>query len=165
MVGAGSRSQSISATLSSAYGDGLLSDRTFADRMELLLGGGLVEPERLIGDLSLRRTRGSAGAAVARLRERWRRRRAGRATAPLLALDWSGATEELIVGRMPGCDVVLPHPTVSRVHARLRHSDSGWVIVDLGSTNGTAVNRVPVVRCQLAPGDRLRLGEMTLVID
>ncbi|MGO9822239.1 MAG: FHA domain-containing protein [Solirubrobacteraceae bacterium] len=77
----------------------------------------------------------------------------------LLALDWSGATDELLLGRGPGCDILLTDPTVSRRHARLRFRDGNWVLQDLRSTNGTLLNDTVVGRCQLRPGDRLRVGD------
>jgi len=53
-------------------------------------------------------------------------------------------------------------PAVSRRHAEIRGSASGYVIVDLGSTNGTVVNGRVIARHQetpLADGDEIRLGE------
>ena len=168
--GPGSRRESLSTALTTAYGDGLLSDSTFAHRMEALLRSGLVEPERLVGDLSVRVPR---TVALHRLRQapgRWRRalitrRATGDGPPPLLALDWTGRTEELVIGRHPGCDIVLVHPTVSRRHARLHFRDGRWVLHDLDSTNGTSVNHTRVVRCQLAPGDLVLVGGQALVVD
>ncbi len=84
---------------------------------------------------------------------------------PLLALDWSGACEELLVGRHYACDVVVGDMSVSRKHARLSFRDGHWVLRDLDSTNGTRVNGTRVVRCRLEPGDRLRLGSADLLVD
>jgi hypothetical protein len=169
MVGPGSRRRSLSATLTAAYGDGLLSDQTLSHRLEQLLGALVVDPDRLVGDLTARprprrlsaRIRAAAAAAWAA------RPGAGERTdnPPLLALDWSGNTDSLTLGRDPACDVVLGKPTVSRRHAVLRFRDGAWIVQDLGSRNGTAVNRRRVVRCRLRPGDRLRVGEQTLVVD
>jgi hypothetical protein len=64
----------------------------------------------------------------------------------------------LLVGRHLGCDIVLDDLSVSRRHARLRFRDGHWVLQDLQSTNGTLVNRAPVVRCQLQPGDEVHVG-------
>ena len=166
----GSRRQSLSTALTTAYGDGLLSEDAFLHRMETLLGSGLVEPDRVVGDLSVRVAR---TAALHRLRRRlaeWRhalltRHAAGDGPPPLLALDWTGRTEALVIGRHPDCDIVLEHQTVSRHHARLHFRDGRWVLHDLDSTNGTSVNRTQVVRCQLAPGDRVLVGGQALVVD
>jgi predicted component of type VI protein secretion system len=83
----------------------------------------------------------------------------------LLALDWGGGQEELLLGRQLSCDVVLGELTVSRRHARLVFRDGHWVIQDLGSTNGTRVNGVRVGRCELHPGDHIDLGDERLRID
>jgi pSer/pThr/pTyr-binding forkhead associated (FHA) protein len=83
----------------------------------------------------------------------------------LLALDWSGAEPKLMIGRHHACDVVLAGPTVSRLHARLVFRDGKWIVQDLQSTNGTAVNGTRIGRCELRPGDHLALGEEHLRID
>lgn len=157
----------IAATLNVAYGDGLLSDSTLAHRLDLLLDSRVIDPSRLIGDLTIRSRDRSLYAAVDRTLQSIRDRlRLDRPLAPtLLALDWSGATDELLLGRAPGCDIVLNDPTVSRRHARLRFRDGNWVLQDLRSTNGTALNEATVVRCQLHPGDRLRVGDQHLLVD
>jgi predicted component of type VI protein secretion system len=89
------------------------------------------------------------------------------ATAPpvLLALDWTGTQEELLVGRHRGCDVVLSRSGVSRLHARLRFRDGSWRLQDLGSTNGTTLNGTRVGRCRLQPGDRLVFGDEHVTLD
>ncbi|MDQ6784877.1 MAG: DUF3662 and FHA domain-containing protein [Actinomycetota bacterium] len=64
-----------------------------------------------------------------------------------------------VLGRMPGCEVVLADPNVSRRHAEVRASGEGWVVTDLGSTNGTKVNGVRISGSQsLRPGDDVRVG-------
>src|SRR5262249_36281639 len=44
------------------------------------------------------------------------------------------------IGRSPECDLPLADITVSWCHAELRRADQAWVLVDLGSKNGTRVN-------------------------
>jgi FHA domain-containing protein len=72
-----------------------------------------------------------------------------------------------VLGRSRECDVVLNDPNVSRRHAELRRADSGWEIVDLGSTNGIKVNGRRRDRSQLEPGDRITLGltDLTFELD
>jgi hypothetical protein len=72
------------------------------------------------------------------------------------------AKDVLVIGRLEGCDVVLSDPGVSRRHAEVRREGDEWVLVDLGSTNGTTVNGRPVRRHRLSPGDRIRVGETTI---
>lgn len=62
------------------------------------------------------------------------------------------------LGRLPSCTIVFDDPDVSRAHAEVRPDDSGYLLVDLDSTNGTVVNGRVVARHRLADGDRVRLG-------
>jgi hypothetical protein len=69
---------------------------------------------------------------------------------------------ETTLGRLPECDVVVDDPGASRQHARIRRTDAGFELVDLGSTNGTLVNDVPVREHLLSHGDRITIGETVL---
>ena len=165
MSGPGARRNHIARTLNSAYAGGLLSQDTFAARLDQLLGGGLIDRRRLVGDLTLRGSRRRFAARLAAIVEH-ARARLGHAEEPLLlALDWSGAQAELIVGRHPDCDLVLVEPTVSRCHARLVFRDGTWILHDLESKNGTLLNGRLVRRCALAPGDLLDVGGLRLLVD
>lgn len=75
---------------------------------------------------------------------------------------WPLSKEALSLGRMDDCDVIVPDPGVSRRHAEIRREGDEWVIVDLGSTNGTEINGRRVNRHRLSHGDRILLGETTL---
>jgi hypothetical protein len=167
MLRAGELRHRLARTLNAAYGDGLLSDATLAHRLDLLFSSTVVDPSRVTGDLTFRTPRSMAGETLARVRASWRRVLGWNPAAParLLGLDWDGAQDELLIGRDVGCDIVLGDMTVSRRHARLLFSDGLWSLRDLDSTNGTSVNGALVKRCQLLPGDRLRLGDEVLVID
>ncbi|HVA50405.1 MAG TPA: FHA domain-containing protein [Pirellulales bacterium] len=66
----------------------------------------------------------------------------------------------IIFGRDPSCDQVLDDPLVSRRHARLIRSEQGYLIEDLGSTNGTFLNgRRLAEKAPVQPGDRIGLGD------
>jgi pSer/pThr/pTyr-binding forkhead associated (FHA) protein len=93
------------------------------------------------------------------------RRHDARSEGQLLALDWDGGRTELLIGRHLDCDVVLADASVSRLHARLRFRDGRWIFQDLESMNGTTVNGARVGRCELRPGDRIRIGPDTLTVD
>jgi hypothetical protein len=66
--------------------------------------------------------------------------------------------ESLVVGRDPGCELVIEDPRVSKRHAQLRWSGAGWTIEDLGSKNSTAVNGQPVEGAELRDGDAISFG-------
>jgi pSer/pThr/pTyr-binding forkhead associated (FHA) protein len=69
-------------------------------------------------------------------------------------------TEEVTVGRAPGCGVVLDDDTfVSQVHARLFQRGRETYVEDLGSTNGTLVNGVRISEVtRLHRGDQVQFG-------
>lgn len=74
-------------------------------------------------------------------------------------------TAKVRLGRLPDCDIVLQDPGISREHAELTPSGSGWEVRDLGSRNGTFVNDEPIERRRLVAGDVVRLGpDVTLRI-
>jgi len=63
------------------------------------------------------------------------------------------------IGRLPECDVALPDPNVSRRHAEVRRHGSDFILVDLGSTNGTKVNGTWVSgERKLNDGDEINFG-------
>lgn len=76
--------------------------------------------------------------------------------------SWPLSKDAVVIGRMEGCDVLLPDAGVSRRHAEIRREGDEWVIVDLGSTNGIEINGKRMNRHRLAHGDRMLLGETTL---
>ena len=63
------------------------------------------------------------------------------------------------VGRSQENDIVIPDPNVSRQHARLSRSDNGYVVEDLGSTNGTLLDGAPIDRERIESGDELTFGQ------
>jgi hypothetical protein len=168
---AGTSQKQIARTLNAAYASGLMSEDTFMRRTDQLLGGGVIDPARLVGDLTLRRARRArladiaAGIVGAVGRLTGSSGTASPEASTLLALDWSGAQTEMLIGRHHRCDVVLLDLTVSRRHAQLRFRDGRWILQDLESTNGTRVNGFRVGRCELRPGDRVAIGDEHLTVD
>ncbi|MEN4099830.1 MAG: FHA domain-containing protein [Anaerolineaceae bacterium] len=75
------------------------------------------------------------------------------------------STMEVIMGREPGVDYVIPNETVSARHARLSYHHNQWWIEDLQSTNGTFLNdervETPTV---IISGDELRCGNANLLV-
>lgn len=71
--------------------------------------------------------------------------------------------EELIIGRADKCHIVITDPFASQVHARIFRRDGGVFIEDMGSTNGTYLNRKRVSSpLAVGRGDQARIGKTTL---
>ncbi len=66
-------------------------------------------------------------------------------------------------GRHPDSDIFLDDITVSRRHAEVEHRADGFVVRDVGSLNGTYVNRERVDETPLRNGDELQVGKFKLV--
>ena len=66
-------------------------------------------------------------------------------------------------GRHPDSDIFLDDVTVSRRHAEFRLETDEFQVVDVGSLNGTYVNREPVDSAVLANGDEVQIGKFRLV--
>jgi FHA domain len=75
-------------------------------------------------------------------------------------------TDEVTVGRAPGCAVSLDDTFVSSLHARLFRRDGTLYVEDLGSTNGTFVNKKAVSSAvRLRKGDRVQVGRTILEVN
>lgn len=71
-----------------------------------------------------------------------------------------------VIGRSPDCDIVIAANEVSRRHAQVSPDAEGWVLTDLGSTNGVRLNGRPIgVPTRLADGDVIELGSVELVFE
>jgi pSer/pThr/pTyr-binding forkhead associated (FHA) protein len=66
-------------------------------------------------------------------------------------------------GRHPNSDIFLDDVTVSRRHASSERENDEFRIADIGSLNGTYVNREPVASAVLANGDENQIGKFCLV--
>jgi pSer/pThr/pTyr-binding forkhead associated (FHA) protein len=70
--------------------------------------------------------------------------------------------ERTLIGRSPECDVFLDDVTVSRRHAELVRDGETFTITDLGSLNGTFVNRKRIESAELDDDDELQIGKYRL---
>jgi pSer/pThr/pTyr-binding forkhead associated (FHA) protein len=70
--------------------------------------------------------------------------------------------ERISIGRTPDAGVFLDDVTVSRNHALLVRRKEGLYIDDLGSLNGTYVNRRRIESHQLQDGDEIQIGKYKL---
>ncbi len=66
-------------------------------------------------------------------------------------------------GRHPESDIFLDDITVSRRHAEFSAAEGGYAVRDVGSLNGTYVNRERIDDAHLLPGDEVQIGKFKLV--
>jgi len=77
------------------------------------------------------------------------------------------AQSRIVIGRSSSADVQLPHAAVSATHASIRSQDTGYILIDEDSTNGTRVNENPVPAARpksLMTQDTIDLGGYRLTI-
>lgn len=152
------------AVLQDGAREGRVSQDTFDRRAGLLMTA--ERPEEItaqLADLPFRRKRGTVTHAVGRLsafrrrvRQAWDAERH-----PALVLPPVGR-HPMSVGRSPGSVLRLSDPSVSRFHAQLHATTSGWTLRDIGSANGTWVNGSRVLTtAPVAPGDVVAFGAVT----
>jgi hypothetical protein len=169
--------------LKQEFVDGRLSHDTFMMRMQAALGArNSGQLSGLLDDLPPRSSGlGRIRAAVRRAAQAPREMLGG-AVAGLLpggsagtpGGDWDdpvplafprGEGTTFTIGRHRDCDLHIADMSVSRVHAQLERNAGGWLLSDLGSTNGTRLNgwrvRAPVL---LRPGDQIKFGNAEFVI-
>ncbi|HMP02751.1 MAG TPA: FHA domain-containing protein, partial [Gemmatales bacterium] len=95
---------------------------------------------------------------------RWRIRLRG--VSPQLEGKHWESDQQLRVGRFENLEIVLNDPSISRKHAEIVASEQGWVLRDLGSTNGTFLNGIRVGRSdrRLRQRDVVQFGNLVLVV-
>ena len=71
--------------------------------------------------------------------------------------------EEAIIGRTPECGICLSIENVSRRHARVIFRNEEYFVEDLGSTNGTYVNGIKIVKCVLRNSDQINIGGVKIL--
>jgi len=70
---------------------------------------------------------------------------------------------ELTIGRSPECPIQLRRTMVSRRHAQVTFRNEEYHLEDLGSTNGTYVNGIKIVRCILRNNDQIDIGGVKML--
>src|SRR3989442_1741915 len=74
-------------------------------------------------------------------------------------------SKPLIIGRLPESEIQVKDSFISRVHAGIGHANGSFTLKDLGSTNGTYRNGARVFECNLANGDKIQVGNASLVFE
>jgi two-component system, cell cycle response regulator len=77
---------------------------------------------------------------------------------PEMGKRWPLGTDEVVVGRGSDCDIQIDRDSVSRRHARIFRVGEQWFVEDLGSTNGSYINDMPIQRSPLRDGDFVKIG-------
>jgi hypothetical protein len=137
--------------------EGRLSTSTFEERVErALTARSTGELRQLTVDVE----------RVTRVRAWWAHVRGSEPAAAgpdeaSLSLDALG-TRPFRVGRSSEADLVVRDLTVSRLHAQILRTADGFVLTDLGSTNGTWLAGRRVGQVEVVPGDAVLLGDLTL---
>jgi pSer/pThr/pTyr-binding forkhead associated (FHA) protein len=72
-------------------------------------------------------------------------------------------SEGVSIGRSSSSDIFLDDVTVSRTHARIEKSPSGFSLKDSGSLNGTYVNNLVVTETDLHSGDQIQIGKFHML--
>lgn len=151
------RRDRVAAALGDGFAAGAIGPDTLGFRLDAAYRARTVgELRPLTADLPPRSWRDLSGRVRARL---------ARHTVPTVRIapppDGPGPWT---IGRSDRCRLTIEADTVSRAHAELRRTESGWEVRDLGSTNGTWVNGWRVTRAAVGAGDQLVLGDVRVVI-
>jgi pSer/pThr/pTyr-binding forkhead associated (FHA) protein len=157
MAGVSERKRNrVIARLQRGYASGALSTQTFERRLDCALRADSGERLRQATHSVLQLT------LLERLRTHLSPAPAARASSGLLVS--LAAEQPTVIGRSSSCDVVLRNDSVSRRHAMIVRHGQRYFLTDLGSTNATYVNGRQVAHCEVLPGDRLQLGDISLTL-
>ena len=74
-------------------------------------------------------------------------------------------SKPLIVGRLPGSDIQVFDAFISRIHCGIGYANNQFTLKDLGSTNGTYRNGARVFEGNLSSGDKIQVGNTTLIFE
>ena len=134
-------------------GDPVASERPVEQTSTLSLGALAEEPEDLAdGDTAAAADALPSGAALLVVKR-------GPNAGSRFLLDKDVTT----AGRHPESDIFLDDVTVSRRHAEFRRTPAGFFVRDVGSLNGTYLNRERIDEAELSSSDEVQIGKFRLV--
>ena len=81
------------------------------------------------------------------------------------AVTTDGAPKPLIIGRLSASDIMVRDAFVSRVHCGVSFTNGQVILKDLGSANGTYRNGSRIYEAPLNPGDKIQIGNTTLIFE
>ncbi|MCK5223988.1 FHA domain-containing protein [Candidatus Calescamantes bacterium] len=67
--------------------------------------------------------------------------------------------KRFVIGRAPGCDLVLDDDSISRIHCAIHDNYSSFILEDMDSSNGTFINDLCIKKKILHSGDSFRIGD------
>src|SRR3990167_8481577 len=73
--------------------------------------------------------------------------------------------KEISIGRSPGCVIRLPDPAISRLHAAVKHSRSGWVLEKRTQYGGLSVNGQEVENAILQGGEEIMIANFVIRVN
>lgn len=82
---------------------------------------------------------------------------------PVIGERFPVGSEEVTLGRDPASNIFLNDVTVSRRHAKITFEHSNYVLTDVGSLNGTYVNKERINKAVLKHSDEIQIGKYKLV--
>ena len=74
------------------------------------------------------------------------------------------SSQAYLIGRSEDCTICIPADSISGHHAQLSPTEQGWMLEDLGSSNGTSVNSQPISQALLSDGSQIMLGEQIVLL-
>jgi len=77
----------------------------------------------------------------------------------------NGVAKPLIIGRLSASDIMVRDTFVSRVHCGISFTNGQFILKDLGSANGTYRNGARIYEGPLNSGDKIQIGNTTLVFE
>ncbi len=77
----------------------------------------------------------------------------------------AAGNKPLVIGRLADSDIPVHDSFLSRIHCGIAYYNQQFHLKDLGSTNGTYRNGARVFECPLAAGDRIQIGNTTLLFE
>lgn len=86
---------------------------------------------------------------------------------PNKPIEYETKRKSVIIGRSPDCDLVVSHPSISRKHCQIEENLNSFIVIDLGSSNGTfvgGIRLIPTEKQILMPEQEFTIGKVQAII-